>query len=405
MLIGPVFNRELVITPRRARIYIARAAYVLALLILIGTAWLVLTGTQVVRDVGDMARFGSALLHVLGPLQLALAVFFSALLATSAVAQEKDRNTLALLLLTNLSNGELVLGGLLASLLTVFVLIAAALPVFMLIALFGGISWDQIGRVFAVTVASVLLCGSLGSTLALWREKTFQALAMTVLVLVLWLGVWEVVAAGVLGPSWLGLPTRTWAVAMSPWQAILAAVRPVLHSDPALGLLGNPVNLFLVAAIAMAAGLNVLAMARIRAWNAAKDTGRLLRTEEPQQRSTIWGAEHDLAQERGGIEAKAAPTAAGEAAAATRSVHAADRAPSRPVWDNPILWREMRTWAYGRKMLVIRVAFLVIFALVAVHVGGLVQGGQHLSRADLSFALLPLFCSAWCWSTPRRSPR
>ena len=102
---------------------------------------------------------------------------FAALLAASAVAQEKDRQTLVLMLLTKLTNSELVLGKLLASLLNVLMLLAVALPMFMLASLFGGVSFGQIGRVYAVTVASVLVCGSLGSTLALWREKTYQALA------------------------------------------------------------------------------------------------------------------------------------------------------------------------------------------------------------------------------------
>ena len=72
---------------------------------------------------------GSAavLFQILAPLQLALAVFFSALLAASAVAQEKDRRTLVLLLLTHLSNSELVLGKLLASLLNVLVLLGGGL--------------------------------------------------------------------------------------------------------------------------------------------------------------------------------------------------------------------------------------------------------------------------------------
>ena len=74
MLIGPVFTREVAIAPRRTRIYIARAGYVLALLVLMSTAWLVLTGTQLVRDVGDLARFGTILFQILAPLQLALAV-------------------------------------------------------------------------------------------------------------------------------------------------------------------------------------------------------------------------------------------------------------------------------------------------------------------------------------------
>ena len=60
------------------------------------------------------------------------------------MAQEKDRRTFVLLLLTNLSDRELVLGKLLASLLHVLVMFAAGLPVFMLLWLLGGISVGQI---------------------------------------------------------------------------------------------------------------------------------------------------------------------------------------------------------------------------------------------------------------------
>ena len=147
MFVGPVFTRELVTVPRRTRLYVSRATYVSALFVLMCTAWLILAGTQVIRSVGDLARFGATLFQILGPLQLALAILFSALLAASAVAQEKDRRTLVLLLLTNLSNSELVLGKLLAGMLNVLVLLAASLPVFMACALFGGVSFEQIARV------------------------------------------------------------------------------------------------------------------------------------------------------------------------------------------------------------------------------------------------------------------
>ena len=59
MFIGPVFSREVAIAPRRVKMYVGRTTYVLALLVLISTAWLVLTGTQLVSDVGDLARFGA----------------------------------------------------------------------------------------------------------------------------------------------------------------------------------------------------------------------------------------------------------------------------------------------------------------------------------------------------------
>jgi ABC-type transport system involved in multi-copper enzyme maturation permease subunit len=377
LLIGPIFSREVVIAPRRARIYVARAAYALALLLLICTAWLVLTGTQLVRDVGDLARFGVMLFQVLAPLQLALAVFFSALLAASAVAQEKDRRTLILLLLTNLSNSELVLGSLLASLLQVLVMLAAALPVFMLTALFGGVSFGQIAQVFAVTLASVLMCGSLGSTLALWREKTFQALAMTVLVLVLWLALWEFVARGTFGASWWGLSCQIWAAGFSPWQAVLEATRPYLHGDPALGPLATPVNLFLLVAVSISVLLNVVAMVMVRIWNPSRET----QSTQLEQDTWISPQARDAGQEQASaVEVAAEPVAASASTKPSRT---------RRVWDNPVIWREMRTWAYGRKVLVIRLAYLAVFGMAAASVYAATQGDPAITSA--AYALIPMF--------------
>lgn len=403
LIIGPVFTREVVISPRRPRTYVARVAYVGALLALMLTAFLVLAGTQVVRDVGDLARFGMILFRILAPLQLAMAVFFSAMLAASAVAQEKDRRTLILLLLTNLTNSELVLGKLLASLLNVLVLLAASLPVFMLTALFGGISFAQIARVFAVTLAGVLVCGSLGSLIALWREKTFQALAVTVLVLVLWLFFWEMVARGVLGETWLGLGTATWAIGASPWQAILEATRQFPEIDPALGPLGNPVNLFLCVSVAIAAVLNGVAVAMVRVWNPSREAALVRREDETWHRESIWGPEYDVTQPSAmGIEQS--PTQADETAsappqpatAADRPPAAAAKAAARPrgrtrhVWDNPVIWREIRTWAYGRRTLIIRLAYLVLFGFAAAGVVWPTISGETVGAATAALALVPL---------------
>jgi len=48
--------------------------------------------------------------------------------------------------------------------------------------------------------------------LRLRREKTFQALAMSTLALVLWLAGWEIVATGAVGETVFGVPgTFSWA--------------------------------------------------------------------------------------------------------------------------------------------------------------------------------------------------
>src|SRR6478736_6797920 len=216
MLIGPIFSRELVTAPRRSQHFLYRGVYGTALFVLMCTAWLVLAGTQIIRSVGDMAKFGSILFFILAPLQLALMTFLAALRAASSVAQEKDKNTLILLLMTRLSNHELVLGKLLASLLDVLVMLATAAPIFMLLTLFGGVSPMQVARVLAVTLATILAAGSLGSTIALARDKTFQSLAMTALVLVIWIGAWEAVGALAGSTHVGGVPLASIAAAASP---------------------------------------------------------------------------------------------------------------------------------------------------------------------------------------------
>ncbi len=392
MLIGPVFTREVTIAPRRSRIYVARTTYAGAMLIVMSTAWLVLTGTQIVRDVGDMARFGTSLIQVMAPLQLALALFFSAMLSASAVAQEKDRKTLILLLLTNLSNCELVLGKLMSSLLNVLVMAAATLPLFMLATLFGGVSFEQIARVFAVTLVSVIACGSLGSTLALWREKTFQALAMTMLVLALWLAAWYAVGAGVFGEIWLGLSCDRWAATFSPWGAIQVATQPHIHVD--LSTLSGvreafrPIEGFLIVGSLITLLLNGIAVAMVRIWNPSREARQVTREDETWRRESIWGAEYDVAQEAKEAVGEEAAEPAADVTEAKKAAPARSR--TRTVWDNPIVWREMRTWAYGRKVLVIRLAYLILFGLTAAGLHLTIAAGNPITGELASGALVSL---------------
>ena len=384
MLIGPVFSREIVTTPRRPRFYLSRTVYVASLFMLMCTAWLVLTGTQVIRNVGDMARFGTILFQIIAPLQLSLLLFLSALAAASAVSQEKDKKTLALLLLTRMTNSELVLGKLLSSLLDVWVMLVAALPLFVLSMLFGGVSVDQIARVYAVTIVTVLAAGSLGSMLAFWREKTFQTLALTAVSIVVWLAFWEAVNRGFLGNEILGIPKETWAVGGSPLWAILAAVRPVPATDLSLGPVGTGVNLYLIVSLGVTATLIGIALLKLRVWNPAREVRRSIR--EDGSRASIWGIEYDLAQESDQ-----------RVADATRLHHVDTRSPSativpdttRRVWDNPIIWREVRTLAYGRKIVLIRIVYLLLFGMAAAGLYSFVSTDTAVNEWDAANTFIP----------------
>ncbi|HMC10304.1 MAG TPA: ABC transporter permease subunit, partial [Pirellulaceae bacterium] len=362
MLIGPIFSRELVTAPRRSQHFLYRGVYGTALFVLMCTAWLVLAGTQIIRSVGDMAKFGSILFLILAPLQLALLTFLAALRAASGVAQEKDKKTILLLLMTRLTNHELVLGKLLASLLDVLVMLATAAPIFMLLTLFGGVSAAQVGRVFAVTLATILAAGSLGSTVALARDKTFQSLAMTALILMIWVGVWEaaVVLAGSVRIG--GVPLESIAAAASPIRAILVAAHP---NRDTLGLLAAADTWFVITALSIAALLNGLAIVRLRAWNPGRDV-------LPQVENDTDEAE--AAQPQANPEA----ARAGHVDARVRTVDEK----SREVWDNPVLWREMCTWAYGRKVLVIKAVYWLLFVMAGLAIYWTIQSGDAYLRAS-----------------------
>ena len=129
MFAGPIIAREVLTSPRPVRFYAVRAAFATGMFILMWTAWQALVGWQQVREIGTLARFGSVLYLLFAMLQLTLILFFAPLSAATAVALEKDRRTFLLLLMTDLSDLEIVLGKLTASFLVILTVLLAGLPV------------------------------------------------------------------------------------------------------------------------------------------------------------------------------------------------------------------------------------------------------------------------------------
>ena len=337
------------------------------------TAWLLLAGTQVVRNTSDMARFGAMLFQILAPLQLALAIFFSALLAASGVAQEKDRRTLVLLLLTRLSNSELALGKLLASMLNVLVLVAASLPVFFLSALFGGVSFAQIGRVFAVTFAAVLAAGSLGSTLALARQDVSDAgFDRTRDRLLARRG--RSRGARRAG-SWLGrrvvrrLGRRLQSVAGDPRRGPTVGRSP--QSAAARGRRRQPVRLVRAVADRGAQrdrdphGARVESLAR-----------------NPRQHGRSGRARKHLGPYRG---------SSGRSPCGQIAQRPLGRRQDAARVGQPDHLGEIATWAHGRKVLVIKLAYIGMVALAAVTLHAFAQQERGLDVAQAALVLVPLF--------------
>jgi ABC-type transport system involved in multi-copper enzyme maturation permease subunit len=338
-LLGPIFAREWLTVPRRSRHYVMRAAYLGALWILGLTAWQATVGWNRTATLGDAARFNVMLFQLLTlRVQLPLLLFFAALSAASAITQEKDRRTFVLLLLTDLRNYEIVLGKLLGSLLQIALFLAGTVPLLAILLLLGGVAPSQVAQAVLVLATAALAAGSLGTLVALWRDKTFPALALTALFLVLYLCL--VQALGVLpslighwggsgAASWDAEPIQQW---LDPFMALKSVQDPTKSSlfgiAPAFG--------FSLVMVVLSTLLNGWGILRLRAWNPSGEP--IMQREAPTEAE---------AEEKDRAKAHAAPGIA------------------RHVWANPILWREVQTRAYGRLSLIIKTAYAIVVVLIS----------------------------------------
>ena len=328
-MLGPIFMRELVTVPRRAGHYASRAALIGLLGILGVTTWQATIGFSRDATLGETAAFGLLLFQIVAFVQLLLTLFFATLSAASAVSQEKDRRTFILLLLTDMRDYEIVLGKLLGALLPITIQLLVTAPVLAMLLLLGGIDPEQVLQAVLVLGAAAFAAGSLGGLVALWRERTFQALALAVIFLVLYICLTQAVGA-------LGHPdVQTW---LDPFLAMQTVLEP-----PAGGWGGlAPGYGFVLVMLGWCAVLNGFGIWKLRTWNPSG---------EP------------IMQREGPGAAAAEPTDEAVEVEKRAKAHAAP-GKARGVWANPILWREIRTLAYGRRPLLVKLAFGVVLALI-----------------------------------------
>jgi len=325
VLTGPIFRREAVTAPRSFRHFLIRSGSVLALFVLMYTAEKAVLGFGGAGGLGASARFGALLFQLFALVELTLAIFFGLLFAAGTVSQEKDRGTLLLLLMTDLRNTELVFGKLAAGLLSVATVLVTSIPAFFVLRLLGGVEAGQIGAAIALCAAAAMAAGSWGTLVAYWREKTFQTLAIGVIGVVAFLGVVELLVA-LLGP---GSPAGRVVGLLDPYRAMVPVLNPFAETA---GVAFGAVP----ALLALAAAVNAVTLLRLRIWNPPRHVHAVAKA-----------IERETSVER----------------TAKRS---------RQVWDKPVLWREIRTRAYGRKVAVIKAAY---FALAAAAVWMVVRVG------------------------------
>jgi ABC-type transport system involved in multi-copper enzyme maturation permease subunit len=169
--VGPLFYYELVRLARKGRGTLLRCAYALAGLVALFFAyysrfpsydlWDAPFSSELTIGVRDLASLSRDVVTVILWVQTAAVVVLAPPYLAGAIAEERERGTLDLLLTTQMSDREIVLGKLAARVTHLGGILLAGLPLLAATQLWGGVDFRALLAAFAVTGLNLLCVASI----------------------------------------------------------------------------------------------------------------------------------------------------------------------------------------------------------------------------------------------------
>jgi ABC-type transport system involved in multi-copper enzyme maturation permease subunit len=332
--LGPVFIYDWITSSRRWQGYLLRSAFLSFLLVALLAMWFN-AEIGITPPIRALAQLGQSFYIAVAGTQLVLVLLAAPAATAGAICLDRARGTLAHMLMTDLSNVEIVLGKLAARLVPVLALVACTLPMMEVLTLIGGIDPAALWGAFFVSVAVAILGCSLALIFSLWVGKTHEALLATYAVWCLWLLAGPMIGLVSSTIGWtLPTPVRT----ADPFFLVLA---PYMWPGQ---VTWSHYLWFITVTGAISVFLVVLSILRIRAVCTRESVRKRSRLMSELGRQSLWRV-------------------------------LAHRLPwINPSLDrNPVLWREWRrhrpsTWARG--VMAIYVGLSLFFSILTIVWGG-----------------------------------
>lgn len=177
MRINPVLLKESKVRMRSFKIVWLIIAYLLVLA-LVAIFLLKSIERNLYHSNFDLSN-SMAIYSTLAVMQFLLIVFIAPALTSGAVSQERERQTLDLLLCTKMRPYSIIMGKLFSSISQIILLIAASFPIFSVVLLFGGISTIDVFRLFLFYAVVAITMGSIGIFFSTYTKKTTASNVLT----------------------------------------------------------------------------------------------------------------------------------------------------------------------------------------------------------------------------------
>jgi ABC-type transport system involved in multi-copper enzyme maturation permease subunit len=184
-LVGPLFSWELLRLARRGQAVRSRTFLLVVLLVTYALFGLVWFWKQPLRnwlfggatlDIKDSAQFADTFVLTILLAQMAVVVVLAPAYGAGVIAEEKERRSLGLLLTTQLTEREVVLGKFLGRVVLLVNLLVAGLPMLMLVQLSGGVDVVFVLTGYALTATTAVLLGAVGMVVGVRARNVRSAM-------------------------------------------------------------------------------------------------------------------------------------------------------------------------------------------------------------------------------------
>ena len=158
---NPVFSREMRVSSRSIRLPLILAVFngilsVAALLNMYSAVTQVRTSAAI-----QYTRFMD-MYELVATIEFVLLVFLSPAVTAASISGERERQTLDLMLSTQMTASQVVVGKLTWALVTLILLIISGFPLVAMVFVYGGITWGDALELILCYVAAAFFAGSLG---------------------------------------------------------------------------------------------------------------------------------------------------------------------------------------------------------------------------------------------------
>jgi ABC-type transport system involved in multi-copper enzyme maturation permease subunit len=384
---GPIFAKELRTTARRKRTYWLRLLYLAALFLFMlmvytSTAYQQSASASVAERAQQEAELGYEFFMVFSMFSVCALLVISPVLTATAISAERLGRTLPVLLMTPITNWQIVAGKLLSRLLAALTLIGLSLPVLAVVRLLGGVEMQTMLYVLGVCVVASLCAAAIGLFYSTFMNRAYAVILLSYATMMLLYGLIPFIIAmfyaGNRRPpnGFFEFFTATNPIAMVAMMVIPSG--PLRGATPIACIL---VHLTMATLLVLWSGAVLRMRARKEGEATSDDATAAVITPPPLPPPIVPSSNADVAPPELPAFSPAPVTS------------------SRDVSDNPVLWREVRQ-PLMKKRWQARIGTIACIGLLLLTYIACTAGFRNeLPRGDTQIGYAVIFCGLLCLLT------